>query len=314
MRAHKLLKRGTILSHSSSSTHLTALKLEPSLDSSSFRSSTQKRTYHRTNILASDDQQRQFNLRYYFSRLHAFSKMSGPAAPAPGPSSPTTTSPSPLGAMGPLTPSTFSSTSALTPTTTTNTSTPAATPSVATGGSSNTSFIFPKEYNFPPYFTRQLNQMTRHHQYTSWSSLLLSYCSYHRLFKLSVNDSVFHNTRIGRKLSPADAHDVLLYMQRQGRAEFGADTGENGGEGGETAWIYWRTPDEWAQRLETWIEETGQKGTVLTLYELTQGEGMLGTDFYGLDADVLNKALRILVQRNKAQIFGQDDQLGVKFF
>lgn len=33
-----------------------------------------------------------------------------------------------------------------------------------------------------------------------------------------------------------------------------------------------------------------------------------------MDREVLLKALAILVKRGKAQIFGQDDSLGVKFF
>lgn len=37
-------------------------------------------------------------------------------------------------------------------------------------------------------------------------------------------------------------------------------------------------------------------------------------EFHGLDLDLLQKALQVLVKRNKAQIFGQEDQLGVKFF
>lgn len=38
------------------------------------------------------------------------------------------------------------------------------------------------------------------------------------------------------------------------------------------------------------------------------------TDFHGLDPDLLSKALQILVKRGKAQIFGQEDSQGVKFF
>lgn len=37
-------------------------------------------------------------------------------------------------------------------------------------------------------------------------------------------------------------------------------------------------------------------------------------DFHGLDAEILQKALAILVKRGKAQVFGQEDQQGVKFF
>ena len=37
-------------------------------------------------------------------------------------------------------------------------------------------------------------------------------------------------------------------------------------------------------------------------------------EFHGMDADLLNKCLQILVKRGKAQIFGQSDQQGIKFF
>jgi ESCRT-II complex subunit VPS25 len=38
------------------------------------------------------------------------------------------------------------------------------------------------------------------------------------------------------------------------------------------------------------------------------------TEFHGLDQELLLKALNVLVKRGKAQIFGQEDSLGVKFF
>lgn len=37
-------------------------------------------------------------------------------------------------------------------------------------------------------------------------------------------------------------------------------------------------------------------------------------EFHGLDAELLQKALAILVKKGKAQVFGQEDQQGVKFF
>lgn len=40
----------------------------------------------------------------------------------------------------------------------------------------------------------------------------------------------------------------------------------------------------------------------------------MGTELHGLDHDVLLKALNILVKKGKAQVFGSDDSLGVKFF
>ncbi|KAI8950371.1 ESCRT-II complex subunit-domain-containing protein [Xylaria longipes] len=214
----------------------------------------------------------------------------------PAPSLPTTSSSS-LGAVGHLTPTT-------TTTTTTSTAHPA---------TSSTGFSFPREWSFPPFFTRQYNANTVYSQDSKWASLILSYCAFHRIYKLSLTsaaaEELFHNRRLNKRLSLADAREVLGFMRRDGRVEF-----LGGDEGGDVVWVYWRTPEEWAALVETWVDDTAQKGTVLTLYELSQGEDTVGTEFHGLDPELLQKALQVLVKRNKAQIFGQEDQLGVKFF
>lgn len=37
-------------------------------------------------------------------------------------------------------------------------------------------------------------------------------------------------------------------------------------------------------------------------------------EFHGMDPEVLQRSLNVLVKRGKAQVFGGDDQQGVKFF
>lgn len=86
------------------------------------------------------------------------------------------------------------------------------------------------------------------------------------------------------------------------------------GKGESEAWIWWRNVEEWAGVLYDWIDETAQKNTVLTLYELTESEATVSQEFHSMDADLLQKALAVLVKRGKAQVFGQEDQQGVKFF
>jgi hypothetical protein len=39
-----------------------------------------------------------------------------------------------------------------------------------------------------------------------------------------------------------------------------------------------------------------------------------GTEFHGMDPELMNKSLQVLVKRSKAQVFGSEDSLGVKFF
>lgn len=46
--------------------------------------------------------------------------------------------------------------------------------------------------------------------------------------------------------------------------------------GGDVCWVWWRKVDEWARIIEEWVDETGQRGSVLTLYELVEGEGGRG--------------------------------------
>ncbi|PSR75982.1 ESCRT-II complex, vps25 subunit, partial [Coniella lustricola] len=205
-------------------------------------------------------------------------------------------------------------------------------------------FAFPREYFFPAFYTRQTNLNTLHAQLVKWSSLVLSYCRHYRIFKLSLSpipssssttstttstspsappplppptitssgvastDVLFHNPRLNRRLALADIREVIAFMRKEGRAEYLSDGG------GDVVWIYWRTPEEWAALVEAWVDETAQRGSVLTLYELTEGDATRGTEFHGLDKDLLLKALNTLVKRGKAQIFGQEDSQGIKFF
>ncbi|KAH6618049.1 ESCRT-II complex subunit-domain-containing protein [Chaetomium sp. MPI-SDFR-AT-0129] len=236
-------------------------------------------------------------------------------------------------------------------------------PSSSTSTPSSSSFVFPLDYAFPPFFTRQTNLTTRHAQLTKWAALVLSYCHHYRLFKISLSGNpitatsdpgtttnttnqttsasasggerdtteLFYNRTLNRRLSPADIRDVIAFLRKDGRAEYvlsptggsgvDGDVGGWGGggegagpEGGDIVWVYWRTPEEWASLVEGWVDSTGQKGGVLTVYELVEGDGTRGTEFHGMDQDLLLKALNVLVKRGKAQIFGQEDSLGVKFF
>lgn len=79
-------------------------------------------------------------------------------------------------------------------------------------------------------------------------------------------------------------------------------------------WIYWRRPEEWASVLEEWVERTGQKGTVLTLYEIVESDGTRREEFWGMEMELLRKCLGVSVKRGRAQIFGSEGSEGVKFF
>ncbi|ATY66881.1 ESCRT-II vps25 subunit [Cordyceps militaris] len=180
-------------------------------------------------------------------------------------------------------------------------------------------FKFPQEYSFPAFFTRQPNLATHHAQRRTWTALVLAYARHHRLFRLRLSEAaesdLFYNRRLERRLQGPDVRELVDGMVKDGLAEYVAGTGTPAHDGGhDVVLLYWKKPEEWAALVEAYVEDTAQKGSVLTVYELSEGDGTRNTELHGIDNEILRKALNILVKRGKAQIFGQEDSLGVKFF
>ncbi|MCJ1406884.1 hypothetical protein MMC19_000954 [Ptychographa xylographoides] len=182
------------------------------------------------------------------------------------------------------------------------------------------SFTYPPLYSFPPFWTLQPTLSTRTAQLRAWSALILSYCAHHRLFTLVPSEALqtplFHNKTLKKRLTLGEAREVLDWMagaEGDRRVEW-MDGGSSGAKSREKCWVWWRGVEEWAGLVEAWVEETGQRGVVLTVYELLEGEGTAGQEFHEMDPDVLQKALGVLVKRGKAQVFGTEGQEGVKFF
>lgn len=79
--------------------------------------------------------------------------------------------------------------------------------------------------------------------------------------------------------------------------------------------VWWKSASEWADEIYGWVDGTGQKGGVLTIYELRdEEEGR--RSWAGMDEGMLRKVLNVLVKRGRAQIFAAQggDGEGVKFF
>ncbi|KAK5123188.1 hypothetical protein LTR85_003387 [Meristemomyces frigidus] len=204
------------------------------------------------------------------------------------------------------------STTAYTPSTT------AYTPSTTTQAISSSGFNFPTYTSFPPFYTLQPNLTTRTHQLELWSTLISSYCAYYRIFRLSLSSlptDLFSNANIHRSLKPGDVRTVLDHMSKPEngpRIDWIPSTTRN--EQSSSCYVYWKTPGEWADALHGWVDETGQKGTVLTVYELREGDAVRSKEWRDMDEGMLRKVLNVLVKRGKAQIFGQEENAGVKFF
>lgn len=184
--------------------------------------------------------------------------------------------------------------------------------------SSASKFNFPAYTSFPPFYTLQPNLTTRARQLELWSSLITTYCAHHRLFKLSLSfppADLFHNSAIKRSLKANDIRTVLDHMSQPANGpliEWIAPATR--GEQTNTCFVYWRSLSEWADTIYDWVDETGQKGAVLTVYEIREGEAVQNKEWKDIDEGLLRKILNVLVKRGKAQIIGQEENAGVKFF
>lgn len=136
-------------------------------------------------------------------------------------------------------------------------------------------FPWPQHYHFPPFFTRQPNAETNAARTQMWKDLILSYCKHNRIFTLNVREAVassplFGNEAISRRLQPSDANEILHLMASAGLAEWYVSDGNK-------LMIFWRKPSEWASLLYEWVDGSGQVDSVLTLYEIREGEVSFGT-------------------------------------
>jgi ESCRT-II complex subunit VPS25 len=169
------------------------------------------------------------------------------------------------------------------------------------------SFKFPSIYEFPPFFTKQVNEQTWKSQLSYWDSLILSYCQHHRQWRVSIHDkNLFENSKIQRVVKPETAKLIFEYMVSKGHAEWQGTK--------DCILVYVKTPEQWAADIKQWIDGTGQNGSVVTLYELTEGDYASSQEFAGLDPTILKKAVDVLVQQGSAVIMkGTDGQImGVK--
>ncbi|MCJ1433956.1 hypothetical protein MMC27_003321 [Xylographa pallens] len=141
---------------------------------------------------------------------------------------------------------------------------------------------------------------------------------------------LFHNSALRKRLTLGEAREIIDWMcskDGDGRAEW---IGAGEGRSKERAWIWWRSVDEWGEEIREWVrwsflcfwacerdlkdlvaldeilpgkraltlfptqvEATGQKNTVLTLYELAEGESTTGQGKASSSDDPILTALRL---------------------
>lgn len=201
-------------------------------------------------------------------------------------------------------------------------------------------FEFPPYYNLPPFFTfvhlphflfkepfffchffclveshtqHRVQPVldTRQKQSQLWGDLILKYCQFHKIYELNIQDALntplFYNEAINRRLTAAGATQFIDDLAKNGNAEW--MTREK-----QACTIFFKNVDHWATSILKWVEDCGKTDTVLTLWEIQNGEDSEDQEFYGVDQRIIMKALQLLERKGRAEIINSDSGVGVKFF
>lgn len=171
-------------------------------------------------------------------------------------------------------------------------------------------FNYPWEYNFPPFYTIQPNLETRKAQLEAWRSLILDYCQYKNIHQLNLRDCLnkppFYNETIDRRLNLESLKIVINSLVERKFAEW---VGLNK----ETCLVYSRPPEQWAKIIYDYVKEKSLYNQILTFYELLEDDSTIGCEFHQLDETIFLKALKNLEKQGKAAVIEMDGSKGVKF-
>lgn len=160
-------------------------------------------------------------------------------------------------------------------------------------------------YEFPPFFTRQPNEDTWTTQRRLWAKVISQYCQEEGKWQVSQVAPVFNNPRIQRRLSIETIKEIFQYMCDEGEAER---------TGPSDIYVFKDKPVNLAYILSQWAQQSGNAGSVMTFYELTEGE-YPGLDvFKNMDQFLLKKVSDMMVRKGEAAVMKEDNEIvGIKF-
>lgn len=147
-------------------------------------------------------------------------------------------------------------------------------------------------YEFPPFFTKQINEQTWAAQKSNWEKVCLEYCKRLNQWTLDKNSPVFTNSRIQRTLPAPVVLELFNNMVENGTAAWKTSN--------EEIYVYTKSPKLLASELVSWAEATGHSGAVITLYELTNGDLSGLKSFESLDPGILSQVLEIILKQGNA--------------
>eukprot|EP00756_Hemistasia_phaeocysticola_P064323 Hpha_TRINITY_DN770_c0_g1::TRINITY_DN770_c0_g1_i1::g.28873::m.28873/K12189/VPS25, EAP20; ESCRT-II complex subunit VPS25 len=160
-------------------------------------------------------------------------------------------------------------------------------------------------FSMPAAFTLQPNSATRAKQLELWGRRVLDHCRSKRQWKVQPDDPVFSNPHIRRRLPDAGVSSVFETLVSTGQAEWVSRQDRKQG-----VWALWKTLPEWSDAIHAWVVKTGRNGSVCTLFELLNLDGVPWQD---APQDLLMVMLTHLEDTGRAAVIRDPGGEGVKF-
>ncbi|MHA1198158.1 MAG: hypothetical protein ACTSQF_02190, partial [Candidatus Heimdallarchaeaceae archaeon] len=134
----------------------------------------------------------------------------------------------------------------------------------------------------------------------SWSAIILDYSRIFVIHVFNINDlrtvHPFNNKKIGKRLTVEQVRDVIDHLVNQNIARWLDEDKKT------RARIYWKSNEEWADKLVDFMIETGRVVEIQSLYDLTQ----LEENWSNLPSDDLVIVCEMLVERKVARWLNKD--------
>ncbi|KAA6391610.1 MAG: putative Vacuolar protein-sorting-associated protein 25 [Streblomastix strix] len=189
------------------------------------------------------------------------------------------------------------------------------------------SFSFPSQRDFPPFFTIQKHSETKIAQFRTWSKLICDYCQFHLKTKIQIDESIknnelFCNRTINRSLSVESAREIFQYMVEQKQAQWETDD-KNG------VLILWHSIEQWAQLIGKYVDDASLKGKIETVFEyvteqfpdakkvsLQSNKSIMpyASELASMDRSLFERVLQYMESQGKASLFrSSNGEMSVKF-
>eukprot|EP00826_Nyctotherus_ovalis_P047355 TRINITY_DN543_c0_g1_i12.p2 TRINITY_DN543_c0_g1~~TRINITY_DN543_c0_g1_i12.p2 ORF type:complete len:182 (-),score=77.46 TRINITY_DN543_c0_g1_i12:48-593(-) len=161
-------------------------------------------------------------------------------------------------------------------------------------------YNFPEYYNWPCFFTIQLNKETKQTQLKLWEELISKYSEAKKIHTWGVTElfssELCHNKELSRRLTRSDFDAVLDYMLKSGAAAYSTSAKDK-------ITVYYKTVKDYADAIYKWALETGRMNSVESIVDIATSSENNTEIFYKVPVEIIKSACEELQKQRKAEVF-----------